>query len=105
MKVKDTEVSAAELADWLGITPKSVTVHATAGTTVRTAKGRYLLKASVQAYATSLRASASGRGSPASTERIRLVAAQAVLAEQNLATKRGQRERSCKLVLLPTISR
>lgn len=58
-------VSAAELAEWLGVSERSVRDFAKAGTVVRAAKNAYALQPSIRAYVEHLRGVASGRAATA----------------------------------------
>jgi phage terminase Nu1 subunit (DNA packaging protein) len=88
MKRNDPDnVSSAELGKWLGLSQKAVSENPAM---VRVSRGRYALKASIAAYATALRAAATGRGSPTAIERARLIKAQADAAELKNATACGE---------------
>ena len=89
-KAKDESVSAAELADWLGLSTKAIATHAASKILVRATRGRYALRASIRGYAEHMRKSASGRNTVASTEKARLVSAQADAAEHKLRVMRGE---------------
>jgi phage terminase Nu1 subunit (DNA packaging protein) len=88
-KAKET-VSATELAALLGLSAQALAGHASHGVVVRVGRGRYDKDASVTKYCAHLRKSASGRASPTSAHRTRLVAAQADLAETKAAVLRGE---------------
>jgi phage terminase Nu1 subunit (DNA packaging protein) len=90
MKPKEAVVAAGELADWLNISLKAIAGHAAAGVVVRVGRGRYKLKESVKKYCEHSRASASGRGSATSSERTRLLKAQADLVETKSKAARGE---------------
>jgi phage terminase Nu1 subunit (DNA packaging protein) len=77
----EATVSSTEIGELLGLSTKTISALATAGVLVRSGRGRYQLKKSIKGYCDHLRKSASGRGSPTATERVRLVAAQADAAE------------------------
>lgn len=58
----EDHVSARELAEWLGISDRSVRLAADRETVARVNRGAYALKASVQRYCAHLREVAAGRG-------------------------------------------
>lgn len=89
-KNNDPEVSATELASWLGLSPHAVAESAAKGIVVRCGRGRFKLKASVRAYAAQLRASAAGRSTPAAAERARLIKEQADSAALKNSLARGE---------------
>lgn len=92
MKKKDVAVTTTELADLLGVTPRTVTGLAREGVVVRAGRGVYLLAPSVKNYCERLREMAAGRGSDSEAltgERIRLVKLQADKAELDLAERRA----------------
>jgi terminase small subunit / prophage DNA-packing protein len=95
-KTKSTaSCNAAELADWLGISPRSIRAHALAGLVVRSGRGRYDHKASVRAYCDHMREIAAGRENLAAegpcliAESARLKVAQRLRIEQQMAVERG----------------
>lgn len=84
-------VTVAELADFLGLSTRTVKDLAARGVLPRTGRGRYDLKASVRNYARSLRDSAALRGGDDATTaaRRREVEARAEKVElQNAKTRR-----------------
>ena len=83
LKISDT-ASAADLGDWLGLTVNEIAAHA-----VRAKPGGYALKKTVQSFCAHVRRSASGRESPAVTERRRLISATADLAETKAQIEAG----------------
>jgi phage terminase Nu1 subunit (DNA packaging protein) len=94
-KPKDTSVTAIELADWLGLTPRTVLHHATTGIVKRASKGQYFLKASVQSYTAHQRKAATGRAAtPRTDERARLNREQADAVAHKNAVTRGEYEKS-----------
>src|SRR6266851_1216497 len=89
-KETDPTVTVAELADWLGLSSRTVSQHAITGVMIRASRGRYLLKASVRSYANHLSKAATGRAATQRTdERARLAKVQADTAEHKLAVSRG----------------
>lgn len=90
INVENAKVSAATLADLLGVTSQTVTDRARRGVLSRDDEGLFLLRDAVRAYADELRQAAgrhgAGRKSP---ERERLLAAQAGAAELKLAKLKG----------------
>jgi phage terminase Nu1 subunit (DNA packaging protein) len=98
------EVSATELAEWLGLARQTVSGHAADGKVVRLARGKYLLKESVQTYTKHLREVAAARGGEAqildlNQERARLAREQA--DGQELKNRQSRRE----LVLAADVER
>jgi len=98
------EVSATDLAEWLGLARQTVSGHAADGKVVRLARGKYLLKESVQTYTRHLREVAAARGGEAqildlNQERARLAREQA--DGQELKNKQLRRE----LVLAADVER
>jgi phage terminase Nu1 subunit (DNA packaging protein) len=90
-KPKDTSVTAEELADWLGLTTRTVLHHATNGVVKRASRGQYFLKASVQSYSEHQRKAATGRAAtPRTDEKARLARVQADTAEHKFAVTRGE---------------
>lgn len=91
INVENVKVSAATLADLLGVTSQTVTDRARRGVLSRDDDGLFLLRDAVRAYADELRQAAgrhgAGRKSP---ERERLLAAQAGAAELKLGKLRGE---------------
>ncbi|MBI1265431.1 MAG: hypothetical protein GC187_11935 [Alphaproteobacteria bacterium] len=88
-------ISEAALADLLGITSRHVRNLAADGVARKAGPGRYELRASVRAYAESLRAKASRGRAKADdpelrAERLRLAAAQAEKVELSNARTRGE---------------
>ena len=85
-------VTAAELADWLGITANRVSALARDGTIPRDDAKRFPLKAAVRAYAAHARAGATGRRADAelSVEKLRLAKANADKLELANAKARGE---------------
>lgn len=55
-------VGAADLGKWLGVSSQSVAAFANDGRVVRISRGKYDLKASIQAYTSHLREVAAARG-------------------------------------------
>lgn len=91
--VDDREVTAELLADWLGCRPRQVREWGAAGVAVRSARGRYLLRASVAGVVAHLRGVAAGRGDGAldlATERALLARAQRETAELRNAERRRE---------------
>ena len=87
--------SAAELAEWLGVSRQSIAEYANDGRVVRIARGKYDLKASVQAYTAHLRTVSAGRGGEAASldltqERARLAREQADAQELKNQQSRGE---------------
>ena len=91
----DSEVNAATLGVWLGVSDRTIRELAAKGTVTKAAKrGRYQLQASVKAYATHLREVAAGRGGEdqildLTAERARLAKEQADAQALKNATQRG----------------
>jgi terminase small subunit / prophage DNA-packing protein len=91
-----TSVSAATLADLIGVSPRSITDLAKRGIVVRS-PGRtgFLLRESLRGHADHLRRLAGGRGgeaaiATATAQRARLIEAQAVAQEARNARERGE---------------
>lgn len=87
-----TTVTKAELADWLGVTPRALDNHI--GLLVRDGR-RYVLKDSVRAYCEHIREVAAGRGGEGgvlnlTAERARLAKEQADAQEIRNAVLRGE---------------
>jgi phage terminase Nu1 subunit (DNA packaging protein) len=77
MTEPDREVTAAELADLLGLSGAALREHASRGVVTRSGRGRYRLRESVRSYCERLRrAHATRVGSPTAAARGRLLEAQ-----------------------------
>lgn len=91
--ISDLQVTAAVLADWLGISAQAVNKHAREGVLLR-CNNRYDLKVSVAAYCAHVREVAAGRGGAAQSnltaERARLAKVQADSYELKNAVTRGE---------------
>lgn len=88
-------ISESELADLLGVTSRQIRNLAADGVAKKAGPARYELRASVRAYAESLRAKASRGRAKADdpelrAERLRLAAAQAEKVELSNARTRGE---------------
>lgn len=88
-------VTAAVLARWLGVTPKTVRELAKRGVVVKAGRGLYVLEDSVRNVIADMRKTASARGDEKSLasirdEKIRLTRAQAQHAELRNAQLRGE---------------
>lgn len=88
----DSEISAVELADWLGVSERAISEYARKGIIARSAPGKFMLRESVRAVATHLREAASARGASSAgltAQRERIAREQAdKLAMQNAAARR-----------------
>jgi phage terminase Nu1 subunit (DNA packaging protein) len=87
----DSAVRAGELADWLGVSERTIAEYARRGIIARSGRGTFPLKESVRAVASHFREQASQRGTTAglSAERERKVREEAdKLAMQNAAARR-----------------
>jgi phage terminase Nu1 subunit (DNA packaging protein) len=78
-----TEVTADELAQWVGLSPRQIYRHETEGHMVKLGKNRFDLQASIRAYCEWLRDQAH-HGRPVTGT------AKSALAEENLRLKREQ---------------
>src|SRR5699024_9229532 len=92
--ISDLPVSAAVLAEWLGISAQAVNKHARDGVLHRSEAGTYDLRASVLAYCRHIREVAAGRGGSEqmnlTAERARLAREQADSYELKNAVTRGE---------------
>lgn len=88
----DSEISAVELADWLGVSERSISDYARKGIIARSGPGKFMLRESVRAVAAHLREAASARGASSAgltAQRERIAREQAdKLAMQNAAARR-----------------
>lgn len=88
----DSEISAVELADWLGVSERAISDYVRKGVIVRSRPGKFKLRESVRAVATHLRDAASARGASTAgltAQRERIAREQAdKLAMQNAAARR-----------------
>jgi phage terminase Nu1 subunit (DNA packaging protein) len=84
-------VDAADLADWLGLTPNRVSALAREGVLLRTSDKLFPLKAAVRSYAEHARAGATGRrvDSDLAAEKLRAAKATAEKLEIQNAKSRG----------------
>lgn len=91
----NNEIDADGLGEWLGVSKRTVTELAKRGIVLKAARGRYLLKESVQAVLRHQREVAAGRGGTdqvldLTAERARLAKAQADSQELKNAQARGE---------------
>jgi phage terminase Nu1 subunit (DNA packaging protein) len=92
-KTKDIEieVSAGELANWLGIGTQSVAGYARTDVVVRAAtRGKFFLRESVRGYIAHMAKVAVERENPTTTERLRLLRAEATSIENKLKALRDR---------------
>jgi phage terminase Nu1 subunit (DNA packaging protein) len=89
VKIQDQLASPGDLCDWLGISLKSFESLATARVPVQVARGRYLLKASIQAIHKRALQAAAGREGGTVKARTSLLESQARLARLKEARLRG----------------
>jgi phage terminase Nu1 subunit (DNA packaging protein) len=91
-KIKDTEVTAAVLSEWLGVSVPAVSAYARKGVVARsTVRGRYKLQKSVKGYVTHMRSTAADRTDDLTTvERTRLLRIQADSAAAKATRLAGQ---------------
>nr|WP_051231140.1 helix-turn-helix domain-containing protein [Kaistia adipata] len=91
--ILDAEITAMDLADFLGVSKRAISDFADRGIIAKTGRNRFDLRRSVQLYCDHLRGVAAGRGGDAgdalSTERARLAREQAdKVAMENAASRR-----------------
>lgn len=90
-RISNARVSAAALADLLGVTSQTVTDRARRGVVPRDDDGRFPLRDAVRAYADELHAAAGRHGAgKRNPERERLLAGQARLVELKVAQAEGR---------------
>lgn len=89
--IADSEISAVELAAWLGVSERAISDYVRKGIIARSAPGRFMLRASVKAVATHLRELAAQRGASSAgltAQRERIAREQAdALEMKNAATR------------------
>jgi len=93
MKNENETISAAELADILGVSKKTIASWATSGIVVRKAHGEYDFRESVKSFAKHMRDRGSGDATAVTavaTERGALLRVQRQRAELELAREEGQ---------------
>jgi phage terminase Nu1 subunit (DNA packaging protein) len=94
MKRSADDVTAAELGAWIALSEQAVRDLTRRGIVVRSGRGRYALRASIQAYCQHQRKAVTGRGAEAAAatarDRGRLARAQADLAEAKAQSVRGE---------------
>jgi len=92
MQTSDSEISAMELADWLGVSERAISDYVRKGIVSRSGRGKFMLRASVKAVATHLRELSAQRGASSAgltAQRERIAREQAdKLAMQNAAARR-----------------
>jgi phage terminase Nu1 subunit (DNA packaging protein) len=90
VRINDQLATAAQLADYIGLSVNTINQMASKGTFTRMGRYQFLLRASILAYRNSLRQSASGRGGEGESARTRLLQSQARQAEAREAAMRGE---------------
>ncbi|MBN8483475.1 MAG: terminase small subunit [Sphingomonadales bacterium] len=88
----DSEISAVELADWLGVSERAISDYARKGIIARSAPGKFRFRESVKAVTSHLRELSAQRGASSAgltAQRERIARGQADKLEmQNAATRR-----------------
>jgi phage terminase Nu1 subunit (DNA packaging protein) len=88
--LKDFAGSAADLAEWCDITPRTVETYVQEGVFTRVGPNLFALKANNRAYIAKLRAAASGRNSVTEGARGRLIEAKAKQVELKVGELDGR---------------
>jgi len=84
-KTKDVEVTASELATWIGVGTPAIQEYARQGAAVRApTRGKFFLRESVRGYIAHMSKVAVERENPTTTERTRLLKAEADSVENKV---------------------